>query len=58
MGFRHDIAKSLLAVIVLDFDDLQYRDIAEKNMADSTTRAGNFAWTNSSWSNPPGRFRL
>jgi hypothetical protein len=37
MGFRHDIAKSLIALIVRHSDDIEYRDIAESNMADWTT---------------------
>ena len=40
MGFRHDIAKSLISVIISHCDEIQYRDIAETNVADSTRLAG------------------
>ncbi|MDA8698124.1 hypothetical protein N9M41_06565, partial [Rhodopirellula sp.] len=37
MVFRHDIAKSLIGVIVRRCDDSQYRDITDSNLAGSTT---------------------
>lgn len=37
MGFRHNIAKSLIWLIVREPNDIEYREIAESYMADSTT---------------------
>lgn len=54
MGFRHDIAKSLIAVIVSRCEDSQYRDITESNMADSTT----FDTMHRKWASTPVEFVL